>query len=119
MSSPRDDLVYVEDMLARIRRVLARTEGVTWERFRDDEDLHDIAERCISIIGEAASRVSAAFRDAHPQVPWSEAAAIRHKIVHDYFQVSYTVLWSVVREELPELERVLAEVLDEGRASAC
>jgi len=31
---------------------------VTWEEFRDDEDLHDIVERSITILGEAARRVS-------------------------------------------------------------
>lgn len=111
MSSPRDDLVYVEDMLARTRRILEKTQDVTWERFRDDQDLHDIAERSISVIGEAARKVSDEFRMDHPEIPWSDAMGIRHKIVHDYFEVSYTVLWSVIREELPGLAEVLERLL--------
>ena len=39
--------------------------------------------------------------------------SIRHKIVHDYFEVSHTVLWSVVKEELPVLELVLSGLLEE------
>ena len=35
----------------------------------------------------------------------------RHKIVHDYFEVSYAVLWSVIREELPGLAEVLEHSL--------
>lgn len=65
------------------------------------------------MIGEAARKVSDEFRKDHPEIPWSDAMGIRHKIVHDYFEVSYTVLWSVIREELPglaeALERLLAE----------
>jgi len=114
MSSPRDDLVYIEDMLARLRRAIATTEGVTWEQFRKDDDLHDIVERSISILGEAACKVSAGFRLAHPEVPWAAVMGIRHKIVHDYFEVSYTVLWSVIREELPPLEQTLAALVDGG-----
>ncbi len=113
MSLPRDDLAYVEDMLARVRRIRAKTRGVTWQQFRDDEDLHDIVERSISIVGEAARKVSAQFRDAHPEVPWVDTMNIRHKIVHDYFEVSYTVLWSVVKEELPPLELLLSSLLEE------
>ena len=113
MSSQRDDLVYVEDMLARVRRIRTKTRGVTWPRFRDDEDLHDIVERSISIVGEAARKVSKQFRDAHPEVPWADTMSIRHKIVHDYFEVSHTVLWSVVKEELPALELVLSGLLEE------
>lgn len=65
------------------------------------------------MIGEAARKVSDEFRMDHPEIPWSDAMGIRHKVVHDYFEVSYTVLWSVIREELPglaeALERLLAE----------
>jgi uncharacterized protein with HEPN domain len=113
MSSPRNDIAYVEDMLARVRRIRGKTQGVTWERFRDDEDLHDIVERSISIVGEAARKVSGEFRDAHPEVPWVDTMNIRHKIVHDYFEVSYTVLWSVIKEELPALELLLSSLVEE------
>lgn len=112
MSLRRDDLAYIEDMLARARRVLAKTADVSWERFREDQDLHDITERSISVLGEAARRVSEEFRAAHPEIPWAQAMGIRHKIIHDYFEVSYTVLWSVIREELPELERQIAALLE-------
>jgi uncharacterized protein with HEPN domain len=37
----------------------------------------------------------------------------RHRIVHDYFEVSYTVLWSVVKKEPPALETVISNVLEE------
>jgi len=115
MSSPRDDLIYIEHMAARARRVMAKTKNVTWEQFRDDEDLHDIAERSISVLGEAARKVSAEYQSTHPQVPWAEVMGIRHKIVHDYFDVNYTVLWSVIREELPSLESELTALLGRER----
>ena len=78
MSSQRDDLAYVEDMLARVRRILAKTQGVTWEQFRVDDDLHDIVERSISVMGEAARKVSKDYRAAHPEVPWVDAMNMRH-----------------------------------------
>jgi uncharacterized protein with HEPN domain len=103
-------------MLGRTRRVLSKCQGVTWEQFCDDEDLHDIAERCISIVGEAACKVSEGFRRAHQVIPWSEAMGIRHRIVHDYFEVNHRVMWSVIREELPALEHALSALL-EGEAA--
>ncbi len=113
MSSPRSDIALVEDMLYRVRRILRKTDGVTWEQFRADEDLHDIVERSITIVGEAARRVSKDYREAHPEVPWVEAMNIRHKVVHDYFEVSYTVLWSTIREELPALETMLSGLVEQ------
>jgi len=113
MSLPRSDVALVEDMLYRVRRIRRKTTGVTWEEFRDDEDLHDIVERSITILGEAARRVSKDYRLAHPEVPWVDTMNIRHKIVHDYFEVSYTVLWSTIKEELPELEILLSNLVEE------
>lgn len=113
MSTPRDDLVYVEDMLIRVRRVLSRTAGVGWEQFRADEDLHDIAERSLSVLGEAAAKVSAGFCAAHPEVPWRDVTGIRHKIVHDYFEVNYRLVWSVIIHDLPPLEEALAPILSD------
>jgi len=113
MSLPRSDVALVEDMLYRVRRIRQKTKGVTWEQFRDDEDLHDIVERSITIVGEAARKVSKEYREAHPEVPWVDTMNIRHKIVHDYFEVSYTVLWSTVKEELPELEILLSNLVEE------
>jgi len=113
MSLPRSDVALVEDMLYRVRRIRQKTKGVTWEQFRDDEDLHDIVERSITIVGEAARKVSKEYQEAHPEVPWVDTMNIRHKIVHDYFEVSYTVLWSTVKEELPELEILLSNLVEE------
>ena len=113
MSLPRSDVALVEDMLYRVRRIRRKTQGVTWKRFRDDEDLHDIVERSITIVGEAARKVSKEYREAHAEVPWVDTMNIRHKIVHDYFEVSYTVLWSTIKEELPALEILLSNLVEE------
>ena len=109
----RDDTTLVVDMLSRVRRIRTKTESVSWERFRNDEDLHDIVERCIAVIGEAAGRVSKDYRDAHPEVPWGEAISMRNRIVHGYFDVNQTIVWSVIKEELPALEIVLSNLVEE------
>jgi hypothetical protein len=41
----------------------------------------------IERIGEAAAHVSAAFRKQHPEVPWQNVVGMRHKVIHDYFEI--------------------------------
>ena len=55
------------------------------------------------MIGEAARRISAPFRQGHAHIPWPEIVGMRHKIVHDYMEVETDVLWSVVSIDLPTL----------------
>jgi uncharacterized protein with HEPN domain len=67
--------------------------------------------RNLQVIGEAARRLSPATRDAHPEVPWSEAIGMRHVLVHDYFAVRLDVVWDVVERDLPELGRRIDAIL--------
>jgi uncharacterized protein with HEPN domain len=68
----------------------------------------------VEIVGEAASRVSRPFCEAHPEVAWSEVTGMRHRIVHDYFAVDYQRLWDTVHSDLPplieQLERIPKDV---------
>jgi uncharacterized protein with HEPN domain len=71
--------------------------------------------KCIEIIGEAAANVSLEIRNRHPQIPWKQIVAMRHRLVHVYFDLNLDVLWKAFIEDLPpliaELEKILKEPL--------
>jgi uncharacterized protein with HEPN domain len=59
-------------------------EGLDQARF-DASKLHQAAvARRVGIIGEAATKVSREFRDAHAGIPWREIIGVRHRLIHDY-----------------------------------
>lgn len=41
----------------------------------------------LQVVGEAAYKVSDAFKSAHPEVDWFKIAGLRHRIVHDYRRI--------------------------------
>jgi uncharacterized protein with HEPN domain len=47
----------------------------------------------------------------HPDIPWPEVAGIGNVLRHDYEIVALDVLWGVVRNDLPPLEKVCREEL--------
>jgi uncharacterized protein with HEPN domain len=61
----------------------------------------------IEIIGEAASRTSAATRAAHPDVPWAQIIVMRNRLIHAYFDVDLQVVWDTVTGDLPLLIAML------------
>jgi len=108
-----DDLILVEDMLVEVRDALAFTDGFDRDRFVTDRRTRKAVAHCVQTIGEAALHLSEGFVAAHPAVPWEKITGMRHRIVHGYRGVSYNLVWDVVREELPEFEIWLSDLVEE------
>lgn len=101
--SKRSDQLLLEDMLKATERALKYTEGFDEGKFLAQEQTIDSVVRNVQVIGEAATRLSKAFRDAHPEVEWQGIIGMRHRLVHDYFEVEERLIWRVVETKLPEL----------------
>ena len=61
------------------------------------------AERQVEIIGEAARRLSDAFRQQHPEIPWFKIIGQRHVLAHDYGEIKHDRLWRVATVHVPAL----------------
>ena len=66
------------------------------------------------MIGEALTHVSPELRAAHPAVPWREAAAMRNRTVHGYFDIDLDIVWSAAEVDIPRLVPALRAALDEA-----
>lgn len=105
------DAKLLLDMVQAARRAIAFAGGTTRERLEGDE-LHLYAIlHALTLLGEAAARVSAETRVAHPDVPWKEAIGTRNRLVHEYAGVNLDIVWRIVQDELPRLVARLAPLL--------
>ena len=107
----KDDTVYVRHMLDMAKNAMAKMQGKSRSEYDQNEVLRLALSHLIQVIGEAARRVSISYRQAHPEIPWREIVGIRHKVVHDYMEVDYDVLWQVVTEDLPSLIAALEKIV--------
>jgi uncharacterized protein with HEPN domain len=67
--------------------------------------------RNFEVMGEATKRLSAAVRDAHPEVPWRQVAGFRDVLIHDYFGIDLDEVWGAVQSNLPELKQQITDIL--------
>jgi len=102
-----DDVALLLDMLIAARKAGARVRGRTLEEFHADDVVQDAVMRQIQTIGEAASQVSTAFREAHPEIPWSETIGMRHRLVHNYREINLDIVWHAATNEAPRLIALL------------
>lgn len=93
---PQGDLLYLGHMLDASLNAIAKVERKSREEFDDDDNLRLALTHLIQMIGEAARRVSTELQDAHPEIPWDDIIKMRHKLVHDYLDVDFDVVWEVV-----------------------
>ena len=71
-------------------------------RREDSAILLDIAHAA-RLVGEAANRLSSEFRTRYPEVPWSNMAGMRDKLIHAYEVVDYDEVWRTATKDVPEL----------------
>jgi uncharacterized protein with HEPN domain len=102
-----DDLVRLRHMVDAARETI----GFTQARSRDDLDrdrqLTWALVKGVEIIGEAAYQIGPDSRVELPDIPWDDIVAMRHRLVHAYFDINLDILWKTVKEDLPELLRAL------------
>ena len=103
----RDDEDYAGDMLDMATKALAIAEGKSREEFDADEVLGLALLHLIQHVGEAASRTTPAYRAMHNEVAWERIVGMRHRLVHDYLEVDWDVVWEVLTIHLGELVKKL------------
>jgi uncharacterized protein with HEPN domain len=115
MQPEERDPAYLWDMLEAARAIVEFTQGVTPDQFLEDRKemvLTRLAvERKLEILGEAARRVSAQFREAHPEIPWPQIIGLRNVISHEYHRVNYGRIHGITREDAPRLITLLAPLI--------
>jgi uncharacterized protein with HEPN domain len=104
---PLPDRVYLSHMLEAIRHLEEYAARVTRAQFDDDPMIQDGFVRQITVLGEAAGKVSKGFAASHPEIPWPDITGIRHKLVHDYFTVDIDVVWDTATVSAPNLKPLI------------
>lgn len=110
----KDD-AWILDMLNACRRIERYAQGVNGAAFLGDELRQDAIVRQLTILGEAAKRVSPKYRTAHPEIPWQQIAGFRDVMVHQYERVDLPRVWQIVTEDLVRLSAHLATLVPPER----
>ena len=101
----RSDALYLADILDAIEAIERFVTGFDEARFLADELVQSAVLQKLSIIGEAAAKVSDATRDRLPEIPWKEIIGFRNIAVHAYFSVDWRIVLVTVADDLPMLKR--------------
>ncbi len=67
--------------------------------------------KCIEIVGEAANKVTDECRISNSFIPWADIVAMRHRLIHGYFDINLDIVYKTVKDELPGLAAEISKAL--------
>lgn len=105
------DPAYLWDMLDAARGGMDIVAGIDSAVFVTDTTRKLALERAIEIIGEAAKRVSAETRAAHPEIPWKLIIGQRNILAHEYGHIDHAQLYRTATIDQPRLTAILERLL--------
>ncbi len=105
----------------RLKKVVS-----TWESLRLQMDSRSISREELMVdefsqwavttplynIGEQVYQVSSELKAKYPELPWNAVAGLRHRLVHDYEGINWSVIVEVLFDEMPEFIRSVQSVLN-------
>ena len=99
----RHENALLLDMLMAAREAQGMARGATLSDFKQSRTLQLAIVKAVEIVGEAASRVGADTKQAHPDIPWAEIVGMRNRLVHGYFDINLVRVWETVEQDIPRL----------------
>jgi uncharacterized protein with HEPN domain len=76
---------------------------MTLETYLADEKTRYAVMRAYEIMDEAVRHIPEELKAANPEIPWTTMTAMRNRIVHAYFGIDDTILFTTITEELASL----------------
>jgi uncharacterized protein with HEPN domain len=115
LRSDRERLLDILEAAERIQRHTSRGREV----FESDELVQNWVISHLLVIGEACRAMTEDFKVRHAEIPFAQIVAMRHILVHQYFEIDEDIVWGVVERDLPQLraqvENIVGELGMEGR----
>lgn len=109
----KESSIFLEDILKNIELLERFVKNMDKEQYLADTKTQYSVIRGIEIMGEATKNLPRDIILKHPEVPWKDIAGMRDKMIHGYFGVDAKEVWLVVQNDLPDLKKKIARVLEE------
>jgi uncharacterized protein with HEPN domain len=113
MREPLRDRERLAHIIASADNIARYTEGKSYDDLQANDMMGYAVVYNILAIGEAAYKLTNAFRRTHPETQWNEIMQMRNVLAHDYYKLKLQTVWEVVQHDLKPLREQVARYLAE------
>jgi uncharacterized protein with HEPN domain len=107
----RRDRERIINILEAPDSLMQSLQGCTRTDFFSSDLIYSASACKLTIVGEAAARISTEMKDRHPQIEWRKVIGLRNFLVHQYFGVDLAMVWEVATADVPPLRDSFAAML--------
>lgn len=101
----KDPEVFLKHIIESIDEIENHIKNCSKSTFSQDIKTQDAVFRRLEIIGEAIKNIPSDFKNRNRQIDWRNIAAMRNKLIHEYFGVDLNLVWEVVKKDIPKLKK--------------
>jgi len=112
--SKRSLRIYLLDIMEEIERIEKFFSSIKSEEDLKTNDVVFYATlKALENIGEAIKHIPNEIREMYPEIPWKQIVALRNILVHEYFGISYSIIYDIAINELPLLKNAIIQIQEE------
>lgn len=112
MDNVKDNVYYVKKIVTDLAFILEHTNGLTQQELEENEILVDSVMFRLIQVSENSDKLTAEFKTFYSTIPWRAMKGMRNKIVHEYGNVDLAVVYNTITNDIPELLRLLRELVE-------
>lgn len=110
MKRQKDNSYYISRIIDDIDYILSILDGVDLETFSSNQMMSDSTVFRLIQISENSMGISDDLKNSI-KYDWFKVSGMRNRLVHDYGNVDYTIVFLTAKNDLPQLRTVLEKLL--------
>ena len=109
--SERKPSAFISDILNCIQHIKNYSRNISFDEFSANFMIVEACLYNIQVIGEAVSKLPDDVKKSEQGIPWVLIRGMRDRLIHDYIGTDLSLVWNVVKNELPTFEKDLKRIL--------
>ena len=111
MKRQKDDAYFISRIINDIDYITSILEGVDLDTFSSNQMMSDSTVFRLIQISENSRGISENLKNSE-EYDWFRVSGMRNRLVHDYGNVDYSVVFSTAKNDLPQLRSVMEQLLE-------
>ena len=112
MDNKKDNRYYLKKIITDLAFVCEHTADMSQEELAVNEILVDSVMFRLIQVAENSDKLTPDFKATNSTIPWRAMKGMRNRIVHQYGSVDMSVVYETVRQDVPDLLKMLREIAE-------